>query len=53
LELELLIIRTAKNDTPFVIYTTPIYEQGTSSTNILKQYKDFQDLFEKKNANIL
>jgi hypothetical protein len=42
----------AKENTPFIIYATPIQEE-TSSTTIPEQYKQFQDVFEKKNADIL
>jgi hypothetical protein len=46
-------MRVPKTGTPFVIYATLIYEETTTSTNILAQYKEFQDVFEKKNADIL
>jgi hypothetical protein len=46
-------MRAAKTGTPFAIYTTPTSGETTTSTNILAQYKEFQDVFEKKNANIL
>jgi hypothetical protein len=46
-------MKATKTDTPFAIYATPTSEETTTSTNILAQYKEFQDIFEKKNANIL
>jgi hypothetical protein len=46
-------MRTAKTSTPFAIYATMIFEETTILTNILAQYKEFQDIFEKKNADIL
>ena len=45
-------MKIAKNNTPFIIYATPTREEITSTT-IPKQYKVFQDVFEKKNADIL
>ncbi len=46
-------MRAAKKGTPFVIYATPTSEAATTSTTIPEEYKDFQDVFEKKNADIL
>jgi hypothetical protein len=46
-------MRAAKTGTPFVIYATPISKETTTSTNIPTQYKEFEDIFEKKNADIL
>ena len=46
-------MRTSKEGTPFVIYATPISEEKTLATSIPEQYKDFQDVFQKKNADIL
>jgi hypothetical protein len=46
-------MRATKTGTPFVIYATPTSEETTTSINIPAQYKEFQDVFEKKNANIL
>jgi len=48
-----VFIRSVKNSTPFVIYTTPTSEDTTSSTSIPEQYKEFQDVFQKKNADML
>ena len=36
-------VRSSKEDTPIVIYADPISEKNTSTTNILKQYKDFKE----------
>ena len=38
--------------TPLIIYATPIQEE-TPPTTIPERYKQFQDVFEKKNADIL
>jgi hypothetical protein len=46
-------IRAAKISTPFAIYVVPASGETTTSTNIPTQYKEFQDVFEKKNADIL
>jgi hypothetical protein len=46
-------MKATKTDTPFAIYATPTSEETTTSTNIPTQYKEFQDVFEKKNADIL
>jgi hypothetical protein len=46
-------IRAAKTCTPFAIYATPVSRKTTTSTNIPIQCKEFQDVFEKKNADIL
>ena len=46
--------RTTKKNVAFVIYTTPIgasIEKGIQE--ILTQYHNFKDVFEKKNADIL
>jgi hypothetical protein len=45
-------MKVAKENTPFIIYATPIQEE-TSSTTIPERYKQFQDVFEKKNADVL
>jgi hypothetical protein len=37
-------IRTAKTGTPFAIYATPTSEKLATLTNILVQYKEFQNL---------
>jgi hypothetical protein len=46
-------IRAAKTSTMFAIYATPASGETTTSTNILAQCKEFQDVFEKKNTDIL
>jgi hypothetical protein len=46
-------IIVAKTGIPFVIYATPTSGETTTSTNIPVQYKEFQDVFEKKNVDIL
>jgi hypothetical protein len=46
-------MRVAKTGIPFVIYAIPTSRETTTSTNIPAQYKEFQDVFEKKNADIL
>jgi hypothetical protein len=46
-------MRAAKTGTLFAIYATPTSEETTTSINIPTQYKKFQDIFEKKNADIL
>jgi hypothetical protein len=46
-------MKAVKTSTPFAIYATPSSGEMTTSTSILTQYKEFQDVFEKKNADIL
>jgi len=46
-------MKAAKKNTPFIIYAIPICEALTSPTTIPKQYKKFQDVFEKKNVDML
>jgi len=41
-------MKAAKQVTSFAIYATSTSKQGTTITKILKQYKEFQDIFEKK-----
>ena len=48
-----VFVKSSKEDTPFVIYVTPISGEKTLTSNIPKQYKGFQDIFQKKNANML
>jgi hypothetical protein len=46
-------IRAAKIGTLFAIYTTLTSRETTTSINVLAQYKEFQDVFEKRNVDIL
>ena len=46
-------VRSSKEDTPFVIYITPTSGEKTSTTSIPEQYKEFKDVFQKKNADML
>ena len=46
-------IRSSKESAPFVIYATPISGEKTSTTSIPEQYKEFEDVFQKKNADML
>jgi hypothetical protein len=46
-------MRAAKTRISFVLYSTPTYEETITSTSIPAKYKEFQDVFEKKNADIL
>ena len=46
-------IRSSKEGTPFVIYATPTRGETISTASIPEQYKDFQDVFQKKNADML
>lgn len=43
----------AKEGSSFAIYATPISDSEKTSSSILSQYQEFQDIFEKKNADIL
>jgi hypothetical protein len=45
--------RVAKTNTMFIIYAILTSRETTISTNIPAQYKEFQDVFEKKNVDIL
>ena len=46
-------VRSSKEGTPFVIYAAPTSEEKTLAASIPEQYKDFEDVFLKKNADIL
>jgi hypothetical protein len=45
-------MRAAKKGTMFAIYATLTSRETTTWTNILAQYKEFQDIFEKKYVDI-
>ena len=46
-------VKSSKENTPFVIYATPISGEKTSTSSIPEQYKAFQDVFLKKSAEML
>ena len=46
-------IRAAKVGSTFVIYATPIANETRSMSTLPEQYKSYQDVFEKKNVDIL
>ena len=46
-------IRVAKGRSTFVIYATPIADETRSMSTLPEQYKSYQVVFEKKNADIL
>ena len=46
-------VRSSKDVKPFVIYATPTSGKRISTISIPEQYKVFQDVFQKKNADIL
>ena len=46
-------IHEAKEGSVFAIYAAPISEKVKTSSGIPSQYQDYQDVFEKKNADIL
>ena len=46
-------IQAAKGGSTFVIYATPIIDETRSMSALPEQYKSYQDVFEKKNADIL
>ena len=46
-------VRTSKEGSSFVIYATPTSGETILSASIPEQYKDFQDVFQKKNADLL
>jgi hypothetical protein len=46
-------MRAAKQGTMFIVYTTPMAETITGSSTLLEQYKEYQDVFEKKNVDML
>ena len=46
-------MKAAKQGASFAIYATPTSATVATSTTIPKMYQDFQDVFEKKNADIL
>ena len=46
-------IRAAKEGSAFVIHATPIADETSKMSALQEQYKSYQDVFEKKNADIL
>ena len=46
-------IRAAKKGTKFAIYATPITESIKELEALLTHYKYYQDVFEKKNVDLL
>ena len=46
-------IRSFKEGTTFVIYATPTRGETIPTASIQEQYKDFQDVFQRKNADML
>ena len=46
-------VRSSKEDAPFVIYATPTSREKNLTAGAPEQYKDFEDVFQKKNANML
>jgi len=48
-----VFVRVSKEGTSFVIYAAPTNKEKTSASNIPEQYKDFEEVFLKKNADII
>ena len=46
-------MRAAKGGPTFIIYATSIADETRNMSTLLEQYKSYQDVFEKKNADIL
>jgi hypothetical protein len=46
-------IKSSKEGAPFVIFAAPTSAEKSSSASIPEQYKDFEDVFQKKNADML
>ena len=46
-------VRLSKEDAPFVIYVTPTSGEKNSTAGIPEQYKDFEDVFQRKIADML
>ena len=46
-------VRSSKEGAPFVIFATPTSTEKPSTASIPKRYKDFEDVFQKKNADML
>ena len=46
-------MQAAKSGATFAIYATPMSGQTQKSMQLPDQYKEFQDVFEKKNADTL
>jgi hypothetical protein len=46
-------VRSAKEGAPFVIYAAPTSAEKSSTASIPELYKDFEDVFHKKNADML
>ena len=46
-------VKSSKEDTLFVVYANPIKEEKTLTSSIPEQYKGFQDVFQKKNVDML
>jgi hypothetical protein len=45
-------MRAAKSGTTFIIYATPIIESVKGLEALPTHYKEYQDVFEKKNVNL-
>jgi hypothetical protein len=46
-------MRVIKKETTFAVYATPITKSIKGLENLPIRYKEYQDVFEKKNANLL
>ena len=46
-------MRAVKKGTMFVIYATPVAEPIHRTNGLPMQYEEYQDVFEKKNADML
>jgi len=46
-------IKATKKSDPYITYTTLMCKKNNTSSIILLQYKKFEDVFEKKNINIV
>ena len=46
-------VKTAKQGATYMIYANTIIESNEKSSGLLDRYKLYQDVFEKKNADML
>ena len=46
-------MKATKKGATYVIYATPMPEPASKKVNILKQYKEYKDVFKKENTNML
>ena len=46
-------VKAARQEATYMIYANSIIESNDKSSGLLDRYKEYKDIFEKKNADIL